>query len=330
MSAVERLERAWYQGAPWLCLLWPLEALFRLMTALRRWLYRRGVLARYRPAVPVVVVGNITVGGTGKTPVVIALVEALQRAGLQPGVVSRGYGATAGHFPHRLDGQSTAAQAGDEPLLIFQRTAAACVVDPQRARAARELEGCGVDIIVSDDGLQHYGLDRDYEIAVLDAARGSGNGHCLPAGPLREPVSRLQRVQYRLYRGSDDAATGVRYRADALISLCGTQRRLLSDFAGAERVQALAGIGQPAQFFATLEAAGLSVQAHSFPDHHAYSAADFAALPAGPIIMTEKDAVKCRPLLPAGRRADAWFLRIDAELPQALLEQVIALARRGH
>ncbi|WP_116364215.1 tetraacyldisaccharide 4'-kinase [Parahaliea mediterranea] len=330
MSAARRLERAWYDGAPWLCLLWPLEALFRLGTALRRALYRHGLLQRYRAAVPVVVVGNITVGGTGKTPVVIALVEALQAAGLSPGVVSRGYGASAGGFPHRLGAASTAAEAGDEPLLIFQRTGAPCVVDPKRSRAARELERSGVDIIISDDGLQHYALARDLEIAILDDVRRTGNGHCLPAGPLREPLSRLQHVDFSLYRGSEDTAQGVRYRAVAVQSLDDPARHYpLSAFAGDKTVQAVAGIGQPAQFFATLRAAGLAVQAHRFPDHHAYVAEDFANLPAGPILMTEKDAVKCRALLSAARRAQAWFLRIEAELPQPVIDRVVALARRG-
>ncbi|MFV0277098.1 MAG: tetraacyldisaccharide 4'-kinase, partial [Parahaliea sp.] len=203
MSLASRLQRDWYQGAAWLWLLRPLEALYRGLGALRRWLYRRRLLSSYRASVPVVVVGNITIGGTGKTPVVIALVEALRAAGARPGVVSRGYGGRAPHYPLVLVAGVSAAEAGDEPLLIFQRSGVPCAVAPDRPAAVRALEGGdGVDIIISDDGLQHYALGRDCEIAVLDSERGTGNGFCLPAGPLREPVSRLAAVDYVLYRGS--------------------------------------------------------------------------------------------------------------------------------
>ena len=318
------LEAAWYRGSPWLCLLLPLEGVFRLLAAVRRWLYSSGIVSSYRAPRPVAVVGNITVGGTGKTPVVIALVEALQAQGLTPGVVSRGYGATGNDFPHRLGPASEATQCGDEPLLIYQRTGVACVVDPDRGRAVRTLLAEGdIDLVISDDGLQHYALQRDYEIALLDAQRGTGNGHCLPVGPLREPVSRLSQVNQVLHRGGSSPESAVTYRPVAWINLLTAEQRPLSAFSDGENVLAMAGIGQPEQFFASLESLGIAFQSRIFPDHHAYGAEDFDGLADRTILMTEKDAVKCRHLA----SANAWYLRIDAQLPASLVNALAALAR---
>ncbi|RLQ23087.1 tetraacyldisaccharide 4'-kinase [Seongchinamella sediminis] len=323
-AADSGLAAAWYRGAWWLWLLLPLEGLFRAVAAMRRWLYRSGLWSSYRASCPVAVVGNITVGGTGKTPVIIALVEALQARGLTPGVVSRGYGATAGEFPHRVGANSSAAQCGDEPLLIHRRTGAPCVVDPDRAAAVRALLAAGpVDVVLADDGLQHYALQRDYELALLDAARGTGNGHCLPVGPLREPASRLDSVNRVLYRGGEDAASSVSYRPTAWVNVASGEERPLSAFSGGEGMVAVAGIGQPAQFFASLEALGIRCDERSFADHHQYRPQDFAPLQGSTILMTEKDAVKCRSL--AG--ADAWYLRIEASLPPAVVEEICALVR---
>ena len=316
------IEAAWYRGDRWLWMLRPLEWVFRLLSRLRRALYRANILGSYRAPLPVVVVGNITVGGTGKTPVVIALVEALQARGINPGVVSRGYGATGKVFPHILGPGSDAVQCGDEPLLIYRRTAAPCVVDPVRKRAAAAmLEHYTVDLLISDDGLQHYALQRDLEIAVVDAARLLGNGYCLPAGPLREPASRLETVDHVLYRGSDDAFNGVRYRPTAWINLDSGEERQVGAFKEAADVHALAGIGQPQQFFALLNELGIAFQPRVFADHHTYTATDFSGLAGQTILMTEKDAVKCGAL--AG--PDAWYLRIDAHLPEAVVEAVAAL-----
>lgn len=316
------LEAAWYTRTWWLWLLRPLELVFRTVAALRRQLYRRGLLRTYRAPKPVVVIGNITVGGTGKTPVVIALVEALQARGFRPGVVSRGYGAEPGRFPRTVTHDSSAAQCGDEPLLIFRRTGAPCVVGPDRGAAVRDLlQQDAVDIVIGDDGLQHYALERDLEVALLDAARGVGNGFCLPAGPLREPVSRLDSVDFVLYRNGTDPATAFSYQPRAWVNLASGEERGLDAFAG-QTVTALAGIGQPAQFFATLSALQIEARKHVFPDHHRFTAGDFAGLPAGPILMTEKDAVKCHAL--AGE--ETWFLRIDACLPQGLIDAVAQLA----
>ena len=322
MSGQSGLEAAWYRGDRWLWLLRPLECLFRLLAATRRRLYQVNVLSAYQAPLPVVVVGNITVGGTGKTPIVIALVEALQAKGLRPGVVSRGYGATSSVFPHVLSDSSDAGQSGDEPLLIFRRTKVPCVVDPNRAVAVQTLIAeAEVDLVICDDGLQHYGLARNFEIAVVDHTRGLGNGFCLPAGPLREPPSRLQTVDRVLYRGSDDAQNGVHYVPQAWVNLKTGEQRPLNAFAGTASAWAVAGIGQPQQFFAMLESLGLDFQPRVFPDHHNYSAQDFLSMGQDMILMTEKDAVKCGSLAVS----NAWYLRIDAQLPASLVTAVTQL-----
>ncbi len=322
----QSLVDAWYRGAWWLWLLRPLELLFRLLSALRRWCFRRGLLKSYRAPVPVVVVGNITLGGTGKTPVVIALVEALQAKGIRPGVVSRGYGAIATAFPHRVTEQSQAVDCGDEALLIQRRTGCPCVVGPHRGAAVDTLlTHYQVDLVLSDDGLQHYALQRDLEIVIVDAERGLGNGFCLPAGPLREPPSRLDEVQFVLYRGSDDPVCGVAYESERLVNLATAETARLGAGEPGPAVHAVAGIGQPGQFFSTLEAAGLAIEAHVFPDHHNYTAEDLRDLDDKPVIMTEKDAVKCRELV----RANAWYLKISARLPRSVPEAVAGLVQRA-
>jgi tetraacyldisaccharide 4'-kinase len=319
------LVEAWYRGDRWLWLLRPVEFLFRALAGLRRSAYHHGVWRSYRAPCPVVIVGNITVGGTGKTPIVIALVEALQRAGCRPGVVSRGYGARSGQYPCRVSATSEARDCGDEALMIHRRTGCPCVVDPDRAAAVAELTRDGaVDIVLSDDGLQHYGLARDLELAVLDASAGIGNGFCLPAGPLREPAARLAQVDFLLYRGGDDPATGVTYRPTGLVNVLSGEQRPFAPAALGSAIYALAGIGQPEQFFNTLRQAGFQPQARVFPDHHAYSRADLADLGDRPLIMTEKDAVKCHTIA----AANAWFLRIEAQLPEPVLAAVLELARR--
>jgi len=320
----QTLVAAWYRGAWWLWLLRPLEAVFRALSALRRGLYRAGLLPVYRAPVPVVVVGNITVGGTGKTPVVIALVESLQQRGLVVGVVSRGYGAVAAASPHRVSADSSARQCGDEPLLIHRRTGCPCVVSPSRVAAVKALLATTpVDLIISDDGLQHYALARQLEIAVLDAGRGTGNGFCLPAGPLREPPARLRSVDHALYRGGDDDGSGFRYEPTGLVNIASGERRPATPDAVGADIDAVAGIGEPGQFFAMLRALGFQLSPHVFPDHHPYTARDFAGMGARPIIMTAKDAVKCEHL--AGD--NAWALEVDARLPAAVTAAVAALVR---
>ncbi|MEH6570350.1 MAG: tetraacyldisaccharide 4'-kinase [Halioglobus sp.] len=323
-GAESALVTAWYQGAWWLYLLRPLEFVFRCVVALRKSLYRSGLVKQFTPSKPVVIVGNITVGGTGKTPIVLALIEYLQLQGIRPGLVSRGYGSSRSNYPYSVSRHSTAEDCGDEALLIYQRTGCPCVVSPQRVDAVRQLlSDFDVDVILSDDGLQHYALARHMEIAVLDETRRIGNGFCLPAGPLREPASRLRKVDYVLYRGSLKPDLGVQYVAIALVHLVTGRAIAVAPDTLEREVYAVSGIGQPEQFYQTLRESGFQLDVRTFGDHHAYSSGDFAGLEDKPIIMTEKDAVKCRGFL----GDNAWYLKIEARIPKTLCSAVLALAK---
>ena len=313
----------WYDGStpPWPARL--LSTLYASVTALRRKAYRRGWLHSQQAGAPVVVVGNITAGGTGKTPLVIALVERLRSEGWTPGVASRGHGREDEATPRWVDADSGAAQAGDEPLLIARATGAQVRVDRDRAAAARVLVAAGCNVVVCDDGLQHYRLARDIEIEVQDARRRYGNGRLLPAGPLREPVERAADCDFRVLNlgtASEDEAQReagfgewpMRLQVGAAQPLRGGRPQPLSAFAG-QRVHAVAGIGDPERFFSMLREAGIAVVPHAFPDHHAYQAADFEFGSKLPILMTEKDAVKC-----AGFADPLMFMvPVQAQLPEA-------------
>ncbi|MFS0827909.1 tetraacyldisaccharide 4'-kinase [Pseudomonas phoenicis] len=312
MSLTDRLLQAWYAGHPALVLLRPLEALYRHVVRRKRARFLSGATASYRASVPVVVVGNVTVGGTGKTPMILWLIEHCRQQGLRVGVVSRGYGAKPPTLPWRVEAQQTAEQAGDEPLLIVQRTGVALMIDPDRGRAVEALLAAEpLDLILSDDGLQHYRLARDLELVLIDAARGLGNRRCLPAGPLREPVERLQAVDALLYNGAaSDVAPGFAFQLlpSALVNLCTGERRPLNHFPVGQALHAVAGIGNPQRFFDTLQALDWQPLAHPFADHAQFSpqALDFS--PSLPLVMTEKDAVKCR----AFAQPDWWYLAVDA------------------
>lgn len=313
MSLGERLVRAWYQGHPFLSLLAPLEALYRQVARRKRQRFLAGQGSIHRAPVPVIVVGNLTVGGTGKTPMILWLIGHLRARGLRVGVVSRGYGATPPSLPWRVRGTDTAAVAGDEPLLIVQRTGVALVTDPDRGRAVeRLLAEERLDVILSDDGLQHYRLARDLELVMVDAARGFGNGRCLPAGPLREPLERLAEVDAVIHNGAAvDPADGycLTLQPSALVNLRSGETRSLDFFPPGQCLHALAGIGNPGRFFATLEGLHWQPLPHAFADHATYSAAELAFTPALPLVMTEKDAVKCRSFA----AADWWYLAVDAQ-----------------
>jgi tetraacyldisaccharide 4'-kinase len=310
-------------------LMLPFALLFRAVAALRRALYRMRVLPSWRAPVPVIVVGNISAGGTGKTPLVLAIVDLLQRHGRNPGVVARGYGRVP---PGDSDPRgvvrvypdvATPEHFGDEPVLIARRARVPVYISPDRAAAARELLSAHgeVDVVVSDDGLQHYGLARDVEIAVVDAERGFGNRLPLPAGPLREPVSRLRGVDAVVMNGGlrDDVPGDRRYAmrlgGERFASLAGNQELGPEEFALAARgrnVVALAGIGNPRRFFDHLAALGIAARGVALPDHYHYQPRDLKLPNAELVVMTEKDAVKCA----AFADARMWFLRVEAILPR--------------
>lgn len=301
------LVQAWYEDASWTALLSPLAGLYGVAVRLRRHAYRRGWLRSTRVAVPVIVVGNLTVGGTGKTPLAAAVALRLRERGLRPGLAARGYGGRVRRGARRVTADSDPREVGDEPVLLARVTGCPVAVAPRRARAAELLIEAGANVIVCDDGLQHYALARDAEIAVVDAARGYGNGRLLPAGPLREPPARLAEVDLVLRRG---AGADFDLVAEAARPVAGGEaRRPLSDFAGT-RIHAVAGIGDPGRFFAMLRAAGLEVVPHPFPDHHVFRERDLCFKDNAPVLMTEKDAVKCAGF--AGERH--WYLPVVARL----------------
>ena len=314
----------------------PFALAFRAAVALRRALYRLRLLPSWRAPVPVIVVGNITVGGTGKTPLVLAIVDMLQRHGRNPGVVARGYGRVppGEHDPRGVvrvyPDVATPEHFGDEPVLIARRARVPVYISPDRAAAARELLAAHpeVDVLVSDDGLQHYGLARDVEIAVVDSERAFGNRLPLPAGPLREPVARLRTVDAVVVNGAprDDVPGerrfAMRLGSERFASLAGNQELGPAEFALAARGRqavALAGIGNPQRFFDHLAALGVAARGIALADHHHYQARDLKLPGAELIVMTEKDAVKCA----AFADARMWFLRVEAILPREFDELVL-------
>ncbi|MCH9405173.1 tetraacyldisaccharide 4'-kinase [Pantoea agglomerans] len=307
------IERIWSGRSPLWLLLWPFSLLYGAITALIRLSYRRGWRKSWRAPLPVVVVGNLTAGGNGKTPVVIWLVEALQQRGLRAGVVSRGYGGKAEHYPLLVTAQTPTEQAGDEPVLIAQRTGAPVAVAPQRRRAIEALLKQGsLDVIITDDGLQHYALQRDREIVVVDGVRRFGNGWWLPAGPMRERADRLQQVDAVIINGGEAQPDEIAMQLQpGLATNLLTGESCPTEQLGA--VVAMAGIGHPPRFFTTLKQQGITPVAEiAFADHHAYSKDELTRLlqTGQQLLMTEKDAVKCRHFA----QPDWWYLPVDARL----------------
>ena len=332
MSLGESLSQKWYERrlSPALFVLAPLWAIFVGLSALRRVCFRLGLLRCQRLAVPVVVVGNITVGGAGKTPVVLHLVRALRAAGRRPGIISRGYGRSSDGVL-AVEPGTAAADCGDEPLLLAQRVACPVFVGRDRVAAGQALLAAHpeVDVIVSDDGLQHYRLARDAEVALFDG-RGIGNGWRLPLGPLRESLARLRGVSAVVFNGERRVPVPAGVPAFDMV-LAGTAfyrlgqpevlypvAELKARWAG-RTLHAVAGIGHPERFFATLAGLGLACTAHPFPDHHAYTQGDLDFGADAVVLMTEKDAVKCRHL----NLGETWVLPVTAELPPALVEIIL-------
>lgn len=322
------IDKIWSGKSPLWLLLLPLSWLYGLVSSVIRLSYRAGWRRAWRAPVPVVVVGNLTAGGNGKTPVVIWLVEQLQQRGIRPAVVSRGYGGKAARYPLILTPDTTTAEAGDEPVLIYQRTGAPVAVSPKRAEAVQALlDEAKPQIIITDDGLQHYALARDKEIVVVDGERRFGNGWWLPAGPMRERAGRLKSVDAVITNGGKAQPGEIAMRLQpghAVNLLTGEQRPVAS----LPEVVAMAGIGHPPRFFATLRACGVEpVHCIGLADHQALTESDVQALAndTQTLIMTEKDAVKCRGFA----HTNWWYLPVEATLSQPeadrLLDDILAL-----
>jgi tetraacyldisaccharide 4'-kinase len=329
----------WYSGNRLGYAFLPVSIVFSWLVSRRRTAYLQGKKSAYHSPLPVIVVGNITVGGTGKTPVTIWLIEALQQQGYRPGVVSRGYGGSAPYYPYRVSESDQAGVVGDEPLMMQRRTNVPVVVDPNRARAVQHLVNQGeVDVIISDDGLQHYGLSRTVELVVVDGSRGFGNRQLLPVGPLRESLRRLQDVDAVIINGESQhvslqaLASGFPEKQFNMVIAPGDLEPLNTESAEIlknglpESVYAVAGIGNPQRFFQTLQALGIAHQAVPFPDHHDYSELDLECVEQGFVITTEKDAVKLRRF----QRLKGAYLPINAQLQAQLIDVIIARLEDFH
>ena len=326
------LPRAWYHDAPWLRWLAPLSYVYRGIAQYRRRAYQNGRKPVTRASVPVIVIGNLTAGGTGKTPLALALCLYLQEKGWRPAVVSRGYGGKSPSYPLQVTVDTSPDACGDEALLLALNTEAPVVVDPDRGRAVRLIEEqYRPGVILCDDGLQHYALARDIEIAVIDGTRGFGNGRFLPAGPLREGPERLQEVDYVVVNADEglELPDGVRSRAgmhlvpDVLVNIRSGETLTCADWLARyghlhDRVHAVAGIGNPERFFTTLCDEGFAIITHPFPDHHRFRSNEINFPDQRPVLMTEKDAVKCLPFISERH----WCLKVQAELPEEFFESL--------
>jgi tetraacyldisaccharide 4'-kinase len=330
---VHWLENHWYRTSRWQLVLRPISLIFRALSALRRAMYSNGMLASEQLLLPVVVVGNISVGGTGKTPLTLELARQLGERGYHPLIISRGYTIKShSRFskkgrqalqPRQVSADSGAQDVGDEPLLMARRSLCPVWIGRDRVATAHAALQAHpeCDIILSDDGLQHYRLRRDAEIAVIDGARGFGNGRLLPAGPLREPLERLKSVDAVVINGgkTESGIFAMTLAGEVFYNLVDPDKTARAEHFQTTKNHAVAGIGNPQRYFQHLEKLGITFTPHDFPDHHPYCAADLAFADCDAILMTEKDAVKCAPF------ADArfWVLRVDAQIDTALLDHIL-------
>lgn len=327
--------KAWYEGSAWLWLLWPVSKLFQFLAARRRRrLEKQRKMNQDLP--PVIVVGNISVGGTGKTPLVIELVRLLQAKGMKPAIISRGYGGQSARYPLAVSLESSVDEVGDEAVLIRRNVSCPFYVDPKRTRAVQSIAEAGeCDIIISDDGLQHYAMARALEIVVVDGVRLLGNELCLPAGPLREPKQRLQEADFVVLNGdcddawsrlsidiSDERKALMELAPSAWVNVSNNERVALA-FLPVEPgvpLHAIAGIGNPERFFATARSLGYQPLCHPFPDHYRFATSDFCWTAGSVVIMTQKDAVKCEKF----SDEHYWYLDIRAQLDERFVKRFLA------
>lgn len=309
-------------------LLWPFALLYRLFIFFRYKAYQFHIKKINRFPVPIIVIGNISVGGTGKTPLVIEIAQFLKKKGWRPGIISRGYGGKSDYYPRQVHANSNPREVGDEPLLIVRNTACPTLVDPNRSRGVKVLLGkTNCNIVLSDDGLQHLALGRDIEIAVIDGQRRFGNGFCLPAGPLREPISRLKKVDFIVTKGKPANAKGFEMLLipDYFYQLIRPENKKNPDYFYGKKLHAVAGIGNPGQFFNGLHRLGLTFTEHPFPDHYFFKPRDFNYGKEAIILMTEKDAIKCVGLVDTRLWCLKTKTKLDDSFFNALLNRITTL-----
>ena len=307
--------KVWYQGSNWKYFLKPLSWIYYAFISLRIILYKKGLMKIQRSNYPIIIVGNITVGGTGKTPITIWLANHFIDMGYRPAILTRGYKGKIGDIPIEVSKESNPERVGDEAIMIASKLKCPVIAHPDRNLSLRYVSDKNIDFIISDDGLQHYQMDRDYEILIVDNERMYGNNLLLPAGPLREPISRLSRVNLVLKNAeSEDAKNNnnlFRLVGKTAINLITGDSKLLVDFAST-KIHAVAGIGNPSRFFRSLKKVGLDVYEHPFEDHREYKSSDLSFNDENEIIMTEKDMVKCKRF--ANPRM--WFVPVEVQFYQ--------------
>lgn len=323
----EWFQQQWYKIGIWHVVLIPISFVFWFLSSIRCWFYQVGIFKSSKLSVPVIVIGNISVGGTGKTPLVIAVVEYLQKQGFHPGIISRGYGGAGDTIAH-VTAESNPVLVGDEPVLMAGRLSCPVWVGRRRSVVANKLLQANpkCDVIVSDDGLQHYQLARDIEVAVVDGMRGLGNAMLLPAGPLRESAARLDKVDAVVINGDGSDLHGFLMKTEGAKFRNLRNKNLYLNAAEFrhQKLHALAGIGNPEKFFSYLEKMDLEFARHIYPDHYQFSPEDMTMVSDGQVIMTEKDAVKCMAFAPE----NAWYLPINAVLDESFFQLLMMKLRK--